>query len=49
MQQILRKDLQKRKLCAWFVLHSLTAKQKEQRLHHAYDLIEMIKSSDGKY
>ncbi len=26
------------------VLHALTAEQKEQRLNHAYDLIETIKS-----
>ncbi len=32
MQQILREDLQKQKLCAWFVPHSLTAKQKERAL-----------------
>ncbi len=44
MQQILCEDLQKWKLCAWFVPHALTPEQKEQRLNHAYDLIETIKS-----
>ncbi len=34
-QQILQEDLQKWKLHAWFVLHALTAEQKEQRLNHA--------------
>ncbi len=45
VQQILHEDLPKWKLCAWFVWYALTAKQKEQRLNHAYDLIEMIKSN----
>ncbi len=44
MQQILHEDLQKRKLCTQFVSHALTIKQKEQRLNHAYNLIETIKS-----
>ncbi len=44
MQQILCEDLQKWKLCAQFVSHALTARQKEQHLKHAYDLIETIKS-----
>ncbi len=43
LQQILQ-DLQNWKLFGWFVLHSLTAKQKEQGFNHAYNLIEMIKS-----
>ncbi len=33
VQQILHEDLQKRKLCVWFVMHTLTAEQKEQRLN----------------
>ncbi len=32
VQQILRKDLQKQKLCTRFVLYALTAEQKEQRI-----------------
>ncbi len=44
MQKILREDLQKRKLCIWFMLHALTAEQNEQRPNHTYDLIEPIKS-----
>ncbi len=44
MQQILLEDLQKWKLFAWFVPHALTAKQKEQHLNPAYDLIKMIRS-----
>ncbi len=44
-QQILSEDLQKWKRCMWFVPHALTAKQKERRLNHAYDLTEMIKSN----
>ncbi len=45
VQQILCEDLQKRKLCAWFVPHALTAKQKEQCLNHTYDITEKIKSN----
>ncbi len=45
VQQILCEDLQKRKLCAQFVPHVLTAEQKEQRFNHAYGLIETIKSN----
>ncbi len=37
VQQILCGDLQKRELCTWFVLHVLTAKQKDKRLNHTYD------------
>ncbi len=44
VQQILRKDWHKSKHCVWFVPHTLTAKQKEQRLNHAYEFIETIKS-----
>ncbi len=44
VQQILREDLHKRKLCTWFVPHESTAKQEEQRLNHTYDYIETIKS-----
>ncbi len=44
VQQILCENLQKWKLCTWFVPRVLTAKQKEQRLDHAYNLIETIKS-----
>ncbi len=44
VQQILWEDLQKWELCVQFVPHALTAKQKEQRLNHAYNLIETIKS-----
>ncbi len=44
VQQILRKALQRRKLCAWFVPHALTAEQKKQHLNQAYDLTETIKS-----
>ncbi len=33
VQQILRDDLQKQKLCVRFVPHALTAEQKEQRLN----------------
>ncbi len=44
MQQILREDLQKWKLCAWYVPHTLTAEYKKQCLNNAYDLIETIKS-----
>ncbi len=42
VQQILREDLQKRNLCVWFVPRALTAKQKEQRHNHTYELIETI-------
>ncbi len=45
LQQILREDLQNWKLCAQFVPHALIAKQKEERLNHTYNLIEMIKSN----
>ncbi len=45
VQQILREDLQKRTLCARFVLHTLTAELKERRLNHVYGLIEMIESN----
>ncbi len=44
MQQILCEDLQKWKLCVQFVLHALTAEQKEQRLNHTHDIIEMTKN-----
>ncbi len=44
VQQILHEDLWKWKLCAQFVLHTLTAKQKEQRLNHTFDLIKTIKN-----
>ncbi len=44
-QQILRVDLQKRKLCMRFVPHAFTAEQKEQCLNHAYNFIETIKSN----
>ncbi len=47
MQQILREDLQKWKLCAQFVPHALTVEQKEQRLNHIYDLIETIKNDSN--
>ncbi len=43
-QQILCENLQIWKLCVWFVPHALTVEQKEQRLNHAYDLTETIKS-----
>ncbi len=42
-QQILSEDLQKWKLHMRFVSHAFTAKQKEQCLNHAYNLIETIK------
>ncbi len=41
----MHEDLQERKLRVRFVSHALTAKQKEQRLNHTYDLIETIKSN----
>ncbi len=44
VQQILRENLQKWKLCLQFVPQASTAEQKEQRLYHAYDLTETIKS-----
>ncbi len=44
VQQTLREDLQKWKLCMQFGLHALTAEQEEQSLNHTYDLIETIKS-----
>ncbi len=44
MQQTLQEDLQKWKPCMRFVLHALTTEQTEQRLNHAYYLIETIKS-----
>ncbi len=44
VQQILREDLHKWKLCVRFVSHLLTAKQKEQCFNYAYDFIETIKS-----
>ncbi len=47
MQQILRKDLQKWKLCAKFVPHASSAEQKEQRLTHAYDLIETLRADSN--
>ncbi len=47
VQQILCEDLQKWKLCTWFVPHALTAKQKEQCLNHAYDLIETIENDSN--
>ncbi len=43
VQQIFREDLLKWKLYMRFVPHALTAKQKEEHLNHAYDLIEMLK------
>ncbi len=43
VQQILREDLQKWKLCLQFVLHALTAEQKEQHRNHTYDLTAMIR------
>ncbi len=45
VQQILREDLLKWKLWVRFVPYALTAKQKEQHLNHAYDLIEPIKNN----
>ncbi len=45
VQQVLRKALQKWKRCVWFVPHALTAKQKEQRLNHAYTLLKRSKAS----
>ncbi len=45
VQQILRENLQKWKLCVWFVHHALTAERKEQSLNHAYDLIGTIESN----
>ncbi len=44
VQQILREHLQKRKLCAQFAPHALTAKQKKQYLNHTDYLIEAMKS-----
>jgi hypothetical protein len=37
--RILKEDLEKRKLCARFVLHSLTPEQKEVRVTSCQDLI----------
>ncbi len=45
VQQISCEDLQKWKLCVWFVPHALPAKQKEQCLNQTYGLIEMIESN----
>ncbi len=44
VQQILLEDLQKWKLCTWFVPRALTVEQKEHCPNHAYNLIETIKS-----
>jgi len=39
--RILKKDLEKRKLCARFVPHSLTPKQREDRVTSCQDIIAM--------
>ena len=44
VQRIIRNDLKKRKLCARFVPHALTAELRQQRVSHAHDLLEMIET-----
>jgi len=39
--QILKEDLGKRKLCAYFVLHSLTPEQREDRVTSCQVIIAM--------
>jgi len=39
--QILKEDLGKRKLCAYFVPHSLTPEQREDRVTSSQDIIAM--------
>ena len=39
--QILKEDLGKRKLCAYFVPHSLTPEQREDRVTSCQDIIAM--------
>jgi hypothetical protein len=39
---MLKEDLGKRKLCACFVLHSLTPEQKEDRVTSCQDIIAMV-------
>ncbi len=42
VHRIIRENLGKRKLCARFVPHALTREQREQRVAHAEDLLQMI-------
>jgi hypothetical protein len=41
--RILKEDLGKRKLCALFVLHSLTHEQREDRVTSCQDVIVLVK------
>lgn len=42
VQRIIREDLGKRKLCARFVPHALTTEQRQRRVSHAKDLLQMV-------
>jgi arginine/ornithine N-succinyltransferase beta subunit len=46
--RILKEDLGKRKLCARFVLHSLTPEQREDRVTSSQDIIVMA-DADKKF
>jgi len=41
---ILKEDLEKRKLCAHFVLHSLTPEQREDQVTSCQDIIAMAEA-----
>ncbi|KAL4112628.1 hypothetical protein QTP88_016377 [Uroleucon formosanum] len=42
VQRIIREDLGKRKLCARFVPHALTTEQRQRRVSHAKDVLQMV-------
>jgi len=44
VQQILKEDLGKRKICCLFVPHALTSEQREQRISACEDLLEMLRA-----
>ena len=48
VHRILNENLKPRKVCAWFVLHSLSDDQKHTRVLHAQDII-LIDDNDAKF
>uniref|UniRef100_A0A2S2QJL3 Mos1 transposase HTH domain-containing protein n=1 Tax=Sipha flava TaxID=143950 RepID=A0A2S2QJL3_9HEMI len=42
VQRIIREDLRKRKLCTRFVPRALTTEQRQRRVSHAKDLLQMV-------
>jgi len=45
VQRIIREDLGKRKLCARFVPHALTTEQRQRRVSHTEDLLQMVNNT----